>query len=145
MFKECRHVMPSGLRCKSPAMRGSDFCYFHGRTQRPAKPAARREARIEFPAALDSNGIQKALNSTLRALCSGLISSRRASILLFGLQMASTREFSGSAGLAPDNPLSAPIDATGVPSNLLDELNAVLEKMASPVTGKAKTLAGSHL
>ena len=143
MFKECRHVMPSGLRCQSPAMRGSDFCYFHGRTQRPAKPA-RREARIEFPAALDSNGILKVIGSILNALGSGLISSRRASVLLFGLQLASTRQSSGLAGLAPDNPLSTPIDATGIPDHLLDELNTVLDKMATPGSGKAKTLAGSH-
>jgi hypothetical protein len=26
-FKEYRHIKSNGLKCKSPAMRGSAFCY----------------------------------------------------------------------------------------------------------------------
>lgn len=144
MNKECRHVMPSGLRCQSPAMRGSDFCYFHGRALRPAKSAP-REARIGVPSSLDSAGIQKALNATLQALGSGLISSRRASALLYGLQLATTRHVSGLSGPAPCDLLSVPRDTAGIPSHLLDELDAVLEKLATPGTAKAKTPARSHL
>jgi hypothetical protein len=31
MLNECRQVMPGGLHCQSPAMRGCSFCYFHAR------------------------------------------------------------------------------------------------------------------
>ena len=33
MFKECRFIKANGLKCQSPALRGSPFCYFHSRTR----------------------------------------------------------------------------------------------------------------
>ncbi len=33
MYKECRFVKPNGLKCGSPALRGSPFCYFHARNR----------------------------------------------------------------------------------------------------------------
>ncbi|MGD0733254.1 MAG: hypothetical protein ABR956_18460 [Terracidiphilus sp.] len=86
--------MPSGLHCQSPAMRGSAFCYFHARPQRPARP---REARIAMPDRLDGKGTQAIIHQTLQALAAGHISARRAAVLLYGIQMAS--------GLAPNIPI----------------------------------------
>jgi hypothetical protein len=86
MPTECRHLMPSGLHCQSPAMRGSAFCYFHARPQRPARP---REARIEMPVRLDRKGIEAIIRQTIEALAAGHISPRRAAILLYGIQMSS--------------------------------------------------------
>jgi hypothetical protein len=86
MINECRHVMPSGLHCQSPAMRGSAFCYFHARSQRPARP---REVRIEMPHRLDRKGTQALLHRTLQALAAGHVSARRAAILLYGIQISS--------------------------------------------------------
>jgi hypothetical protein len=31
MYPECRHIRPSGGTCNSPAIKGSHWCYFHGR------------------------------------------------------------------------------------------------------------------
>jgi hypothetical protein len=100
-YQECRHIMPSGKHCKSPAMRGSAFCYFHARAQRPKGPGRPRESRIEIPARLDDRGIRKTLDSILKALAAGHISARRASILLFGLQMASGLPSLGPEGFDP--------------------------------------------
>jgi hypothetical protein len=86
MVNECRHVMPSGLHCQSPAMRGCGFCYFHARSQRPARS---REARIAMPDQLDSKGTRALIHQTLQALAAGHISARRAAVLLYGIQMAS--------------------------------------------------------
>ena len=97
MVNECRHVMPSGLHCQSPAMRGSSFCYFHARPQRPARP---REVRIAIPDRLDSKGTQAIIHRTLQALAAGHISARRAAVLLYGIQM--------SSGQAPQNPILEP-------------------------------------
>jgi hypothetical protein len=88
-FKECRHIMPSGLHCKSPAMRGSAFCYFHGRAPRPARPARSPEANIEVSPVSGSSGCALAVNQIMQALANNRISTRRASILLQGVQMAS--------------------------------------------------------
>jgi hypothetical protein len=87
MFQTCHHVMPSGLRCQSPAMRDTAFCYFHARRASPPKRSP-AEARIELPATLDRAGIPQALRQVMNALANNQISSRRASILLYGLQMA---------------------------------------------------------
>lgn len=88
MYATCRHVMPSGLTCQSPAIRGSTFCYFHGRRIPSQAKAPSTEHRIEIPTTLDQNGIPQALNSVLQGLADGRISARRASILLVGLQIA---------------------------------------------------------
>jgi hypothetical protein len=89
MPNECRHVMPSGLHCRSMAMRGSSFCYYHARPQRPTHP---KEARIELPDLLDSNGITTFVSRIVKALAAGHISTRRASVLLYGLQVAGSQE-----------------------------------------------------
>lgn len=77
--------MPSGLHGKPPAMRGSAFCYFHARPQRPARP---REARIEMPARLNSEGTTTFIHRILQALAEGRITARRAGVLLHGIQIS---------------------------------------------------------
>ena len=88
MYTTCRHIMPSGLHCQSPAMRGSAFCYFHGRRIPPRGKRPSTGHRVEIPPTLDRNGISHALHSVLQGLAADRISARRASILLLGLQMA---------------------------------------------------------
>ncbi len=90
-FKHCRHIMPSGLQCQSPAMRGSAFCYFHGRTPRPARQVKPLETKIEIPPVIGSSGCALAVNHIMRALASNRISPRRAAVLLQAVQMASTQ------------------------------------------------------
>jgi hypothetical protein len=89
MTAECRHVMPSGLHCKSPAMRGSSFCYYHARSQRPAQGGRPKEARIELPDRLDHRGAQITIHRIIQALAAGHISARRAAVLLQAIQMTS--------------------------------------------------------
>ena len=31
MHSECRHIMPSGKKCRGAALRGTPYCYFHNR------------------------------------------------------------------------------------------------------------------
>lgn len=95
-YKECRHVMPSGLHCKSPAMRGSPFCYFHGRAPRPARLARPLESNIEMPLVNSPREIVGAINRIMQALAANRISPRRAAILLQGVQMASGQALPGA-------------------------------------------------
>ena len=87
-------------------MRGSAFCYFHGRRIPPQAKSRSTEHRVEMPTTLDRNGIPHALHSVLQGLADGRISARRASILLLGLQMASNHPESRSP--APAAPASNP-------------------------------------
>jgi hypothetical protein len=102
-YRECRHIMPSGLHCKSPAMRGSAFCYFHGRAPRPARPPRTLESNIEMPLVNSPRERAGALNRIMQALAANRISPRRAAILLQGVQMASGQVMRGAPGLASEN------------------------------------------
>ena len=49
--KVCTHIMVTGVRCGSPALRGEQFCYFHQRMLRtvkgPADPRVHHVALLE--------------------------------------------------------------------------------------------------
>jgi hypothetical protein len=94
-YKECRHVMPSGLHCQSPAMRGSVFCYFHGRAPRPARPVRSLEINLDLPPIIGPGEIVGAVGEIIQALAANRISTRRAGILLQGVQMASSQILPG--------------------------------------------------
>jgi len=98
--KECRHIMPSGLHCKSPAIRGSVFCYFHGRPPRTSRPARPPESILEIPPVIGSRGCALVLHQIMQALANNRISSRRAAVLLQAVQMASGQSLPGNADFA---------------------------------------------
>jgi len=140
MINLCRHIMPSGLNCKSPAMRGSAFCYFHGRSIPPArKSASSSEGRIQIPEVLDSNGFSRALRQVLQGLADCRISTRRASILLYGLQMASGQASEFDSEL-PDFGLDALLDRPGVSEEEIASFaNALYDKMTAGSHSRAKS------
>jgi hypothetical protein len=119
MFQTCHHVMPGGLRCQSPAMRGHAFCYHHAR-RAAAHQANPAEARIQIPAKLDRAGIPQALRQVMNALANNQISARRASILCYGLQMAV--DHPDTPGPAPAQIQPNPIDLARLSSAIGDLL-----------------------
>jgi hypothetical protein len=132
MYATCRHVMPSGLSCQSPAIRGSAFCYFHGRRIPSQAKSPSTEHRVEIPATLGQNEFPKALNSVLQGLADGRVSPRRASILLMGLQMALNHPETRSP--APAAPTSESLlDELFLSADASDEtvslINALAEKL----------------
>jgi hypothetical protein len=88
MYKECRHIMPSGCRCHSPALDGKPYCYFHLRLHTSNKPGGRPANELTPPEIEDMRGIQTALSHALRALNAPWLDSRRAGLMLYGLQIA---------------------------------------------------------
>ena len=42
---QCRHTMPEGERCGSPAMHGEKFCYYHHETRKPVADPQLSQAR----------------------------------------------------------------------------------------------------
>jgi len=114
----CRHIMPSGKTCESPAMRGASFCYFHGRPQRPAR--VRRPVENPFPVALvfDEETAQQAFNEIVQALAANHISNRRAALLIYGTQLAAAKAANNPLPFDFDGPLEcedllAPAEAQG--------------------------------
>ncbi len=124
--------MPSGLTCQSPAIRGTAFCYFHGRRIPPQAKSPSTEHRVEIPIAFDQNGILHALHSVLQGLADGRISARRASILIMGLQMAINHpEPCDPAPTAPSsNPaLDELLFSTDPSDEAVSLINALAEKL----------------
>ena len=95
MFYECRHIMPNGARCHSPALHGKDYCYYHTRLHQRAKsspaPGARSAApsdsALKLPDIEDRIAIQVALAQIFDGLGSGKIDRHTASVYLYGLQI----------------------------------------------------------
>jgi len=106
MCKECRFVRPNGLKCGSPAMRGSPFCYFHARNRATAPRRLRTgEKVLALPPLVTPAGIHEALGAIFQALACGNIDSRRAGKLLYTIQIAQ-KNLENTPSLARD--LAAP-------------------------------------
>lgn len=100
MYYQCRHVFPRGVRCKSPALKDQSFCYYHQRVHAAPSPAPVAVAPGSAPGAQpiaiqllgleDAAAIQDAISQVLAALAAGTLDARRAQLLLYGLQIAST-------------------------------------------------------
>ena len=99
MHSECRHIMPSGKKCRAAALRGTPYCYFHTRVHHFGKPKPElKNAPLKLPVLEDRSAIQLALAQILDALASARIDSKQAGLLLYGLQIASTN-ISGDASV----------------------------------------------
>lgn len=86
----CQHIKADGVQCKSLAMRGRSFCYFHAEM----RDRARRRAKTAkpdrgFPVLEDANSIQVALMQTIDDLRHKRIDRGEASLILYALQTAS--------------------------------------------------------
>ncbi len=86
---ECRFIKPNGLKCQAVAMRGSLFCYHQARIRvSPRRPRRNKEAVLNLPALGSDSAVLPFLDEVLQALASNRISSKRASSLLYALQIA---------------------------------------------------------
>jgi hypothetical protein len=100
----CRHIKTSGRRCESPALTDAIYCFFHARlNERHSNYRHTAASRgylipgqhIQLTTLEDRESIQVALSVVINALATGNLDSRRATALLYGLQLAS----SNAAGL----------------------------------------------
>jgi len=97
-YSLCRHIKTNGLQCQSPSLSSSDWCYFHTRllqrhTSFRHTPATRGYLipgqHIELTALEDRESVQVALSVVINALATGHLETKRATALLYGLQLAS--------------------------------------------------------
>ena len=88
---QCAHLRTNGLRCGSPALRNRRFCYFHHR-QHDVRALRRRQPsfRFELPLLEDAESIQMSIQDVLAAVHEDRIDVRRAGLLLYGLNTASS-------------------------------------------------------
>jgi hypothetical protein len=115
----CRHIKTNGRQCKSPSLGVSAFCYFHSRLHRrhrnllenssalatsspnpaastpgtlqsPPDYAAQNPIELDLPPVEDAESIQVSISLLIAALARNRIDAKRAAVLLYGLQLAST-------------------------------------------------------
>jgi hypothetical protein len=84
--KTCRHIMPEGRTCKSPAMRGSAYCYYHGPQKPPRSVSKITEMEFEIDDLVEPSCVPIIGNQILRAMATNRLSSGRASVMLQTMQ-----------------------------------------------------------
>jgi hypothetical protein len=89
MLQLCRHIKTNGLRCQSPALVESAFCYFHTRTHMMAAPNYIKFDDLKLPLLEDSASIQVAISKITAAFACSRIDARRTGLLLYAVQIAS--------------------------------------------------------
>lgn len=94
----CRHIKTNGTQCEAPSLHGESWCFFHSRLHqrhqrfRPIEDAPEphlRTQHVQLDVLEDRESVQVALSVVLNALASGQMEPRRATALLYGLQIAS--------------------------------------------------------
>jgi hypothetical protein len=80
----CEKVREDGTVCGSPQMKGYRYCYAHERMLQT------QSQKLQLPAQEDANGIQMAIMRVQKALIDDEISEKKAALLLYSLQMASS-------------------------------------------------------
>ena len=114
--QRCRHIHADGRRCGSPCLRGEAFCYFHHTSRKPiARPEARRSRRSAFdlPLPEDRTSIQLSIGEILRRIALNDVDPRRAGLLLYALQIASTslaQARSQPRNQVGDTPAESPVE-----------------------------------
>ncbi len=107
----CRHIKTNGLQCQSPALTGGPWCYFHSRLHQSHQnfrytPQTRGYLipgqHIELCALEDRESVQSALSIVINALATGKLEPRRATALLYGLQLAGSNAARISSPIARD-------------------------------------------
>jgi hypothetical protein len=91
----CRHIKTNGLQCKGAALAGGIWCYFHHQRHSAFRPTQATRGylipgqHIELAALEDRESVQVALSVVINALATGQLDIKRATALLYGLQLAS--------------------------------------------------------
>jgi hypothetical protein len=129
----CRHIKTNGCRCRSPRLTGRDLCYFHARFYERQDSMVRSHSplgtgnatyaptilpiEIDLPILEDAESIQVSISLLVAALARNRIDAKRAAVLLYGLQLAST-----NAKSITTEPFSAAVVRNIIQSNSLTDL-----------------------
>ena len=129
----CRHIKTNGRRCRSPRLTGRDLCYFHARFHERQDSMVRSHSplgtgnatyaptilpiEIDLPILEDAESIQVSISLLVAALAGNRIDAKRAAVLLYGLQLAST-----NAKSITTEPFSAAVVRNIIQSNSFTDL-----------------------
>jgi hypothetical protein len=89
MYRTCRHIKPNGLRCESPALKETYFCYFHMKLHNVGAEVHDKYGNMRLPSPESPAAIQLSIAKINDALINGRIDPKRAGQLLYSMQIAS--------------------------------------------------------
>ncbi len=84
----CRHIKTNGQRCGSPALRDNYFCYYHDKIHNVGAEPNLKYGPLQLPAPEDLASIQLSVARINDAVIHGVIDLKKATTLLYGLQIA---------------------------------------------------------
>ena len=87
-FKGCRHVMPAGRRCHSPALRNMAYCFNHQKLHKALNRSKHSHNRVEIASIETPEGVRLAITQVCNALGKARIDEKRAGVMMHGLQLA---------------------------------------------------------
>ncbi len=96
MAPRCRWVRQDGTSCRSPQMKQHIYCFAH------RQMAEARTLMLMLPAPEDANAIQVGLMRIQKALLEDTISTKKAGLLLYSMQLALTNVGQTTFGQAKD-------------------------------------------
>jgi len=96
MSPRCQWVRQDGTSCRSPHMKQHIYCFAH------MQMAEARTLMLMLPAAEDANAIQVGLMRIQKALIEDTISTKKAGLLLYSMQLALTNVGQTTFGQAKD-------------------------------------------
>jgi hypothetical protein len=99
MAPRCRWVRQDGTSCRSPQMKQHIYCFAH------MQMAEARTLMLMLPAPEDANAIQVGLMRIQKALIEDTISTKKAGLLLYSMQLALTNVGQTTFGQAKDEEL----------------------------------------
>jgi hypothetical protein len=147
----CRHIKTSGAQCRAVALTGSPFCYFHRRLHTAHAPYRHSDAtrgyllpgqHIQLAPLEDRESVLLAASQVVNALATGNLDIKRATALLYGLQVAGAYAPHASPEAAPQSLTRNVHTATGdseTPGVDLASPGHVCEVPADPTNTSRKT------
>ncbi len=88
--RTCGHVRANGKLCEGPALRDSNLCYWHHKARQRRRHRHDARGPVVLPLLEDGNAIQVSVQEVLHALLDGRLDNRKAGLLLYGLQVATS-------------------------------------------------------
>ena len=128
MYRECRHIKEDGRRCRTGALKGKPYCYFHMNLKRTV-----HRPNIEIPPLEDSTSVLLGIGQVMRLLRLDTMDMKRAGLMLYGLQIASSVIKQREQG-KPEDYVRSVHDEAGSPIDFAEALVRETPALASEST-----------
>lgn len=149
VFNRCRHLFVEGRQCGSRSLRNENFCYYHHTTRIPApnvRPVTGFDCHdaFELPMPDCHDAIQYGIGEVLRRLAAQQIEAKTASLMLYGLSIASANLARNDRRLAQARSQPEP-QAEPVTDIVIDPVEGIMAPTDQPLLPEQVLIAPGRL